>query len=104
DGTTNGHLTGTSGIANNGALIIDNSDGTTLHDISGSGSFAQNGSGTTILTGGNSYTGATSIDHGTLQLGDGTTNGHLTGTSGIANNGALIIDNSDGTTLHDISG
>ncbi|MDF7675113.1 autotransporter-associated beta strand repeat-containing protein, partial [Acetobacteraceae bacterium ESL0697] len=99
-----GTVSGTSNIVDNGVLAVNNTGVTTLHDISGSGSFAQSGSGTTVLTGGNSYSGATSIDHGTLKLGDGTTNGHLTGTSGIANNGALIIDNSDGTTLHDISG
>ena len=40
--------------------------------ISGSGSLTQSGGGTVILTGTNTYSGATTITAGTLQLGNAT--------------------------------
>ena len=43
--------------------------------ISGSGVLNQNGSGTTILTHAETYTGTTTINAGTLQIGDGATTG-----------------------------
>lgn len=50
-------------------------------------------SGTTILTGNNTYVGATNISSGaTAQLGNGGSMGLITGN--IANNGALIFNNS----------
>jgi autotransporter-associated beta strand protein len=61
--------------------------------IVGTGRFLQSGAGTTILTGSNSYSGATTINSGgTLQLGDGTTDGTILGTSGITDNGTLVYD------------
>ena len=51
--------------------------------ISGSGGFTQAGSGTTILTAGNTYAGATNVTGGTLQLGNGGTNGSLATASSI---------------------
>ena len=50
-------------------------------DISGSGAVRQAGSGTTILTGNNTFTGSTTIDAGTLQLGDGGVSNGLLGQS-----------------------
>ena len=52
-----------------------------------------NGSGTQILTAANTYTGSTTINAGTLQLGDNTS-GHdaSLATSGITNNAALVYD------------
>ncbi len=56
-------------IANDGVLALNRSDLLTLGGaISGSGSIWQIGSGTTILSGTNSYTGATTISHGTLRV------------------------------------
>ena len=53
----------------------------------------QQGSGTLVLTGNNRLTGATLIDAGTLQIGDGGATGGLAGN--VANNGALIFNRSD---------
>src|SRR5690606_26288898 len=53
----------------------------------------QLGSGTTILTADNAYTGGTTITNGALQLGNGGTSGFVTGD--VANNGSLIFDRSD---------
>ncbi|MEW9573470.1 autotransporter domain-containing protein [Rhodanobacter sp. Si-c] len=98
NGTTDGAL-GTGNIANNAALAFDNTADTTVAgNISGTGSLAQRGSGTLILTGINTYTGGTTISNGTLQVGNGTTDGAL-GTGNIANNAALVFDNTAGTTV-----
>ena len=49
--------------------------------ISGNGSLNQFGNGTTILTGYNTYNGATIVSAGILQYGDGTTNQFVTSTT-----------------------
>ena len=61
--------------------------------LSGAGQLRQQGSGTLVLTGNNRLTGATLIDAGTLQIGDGGATGGLAGN--VANNGALIFNRSD---------
>ena len=47
------------------------------------------GANTLILTASNTYTGATTIASGTLQVGDGISEASIASTSGITNNGAL---------------
>ncbi len=69
-GGATGSLSATTAILDNGALAFDRND-TALsigNTISGSGSVQQTGSGTTTLTGPNTYTGATNIAAGTLAL------------------------------------
>ncbi len=53
----------------------------------------QIGSGTTALTGANSYSGGTTITAGTLQLGNGGTTGSITGN--VVNNAMLAINHSN---------
>lgn len=65
--------------------------------ISGPGSIAQIGSGTTILTGDSTYTGSTTISAGTLQLGNGGTSGSILGD--VTNNGTLAFNRSDDVTF-----
>ena len=63
--------------------------------ISGTNVLNLNGSGTVTLAGGaHTYTGATVINSGTLQLGDGTANGDATiaNTSAVTNNGGLVFN------------
>lgn len=95
---------GSGAVTNNSSLIFNRSDSYTYGGvISGSGTLQQNGSGTTVLTGANTYTGLTTINAGTLQLGNGGTSGSLLGD--IVNNGMLAINRSDSVTLSDfISG
>lgn len=84
-----------------GIVTFNNSAGnyilssTTANGIAGTASLVKNGSSKLIITNNNSFTGATTINAGTLQLGDGTTNGSI-GSSTITNNGALIY-NTTGT-------
>ncbi len=63
-------------------------------DLGGRGvlAIAKSGSGTLVLTGANTYTGGTTINTGTLQLGDGTTsNGSVAGN--ISDNSGLVFAN-----------
>ncbi|WP_208620766.1 autotransporter-associated beta strand repeat-containing protein, partial [Brucella rhizosphaerae] len=96
DGGTAGSVQGD--ILNNATLAVNRSDAYKLSGkISGSGALAQNGTGTLILTGDNSYTGGTTISAGTLQLGDGGTSGSISGT--ISNDGILAVNRSDKLVL-----
>jgi autotransporter-associated beta strand protein len=93
DGTNNGSIAGTS-IVNNAALafnVANATNSTYAGTISGGGTVAMIGAGTMIFSGANSYSGTTTISNGTLQLGDGTHNGSIAGTS-IVNNAALAFN------------
>ena len=95
-GGTTGSITGN--VANNGILAFNRSDVVTFGGmISGTGSVQQNGTGTTVLTGNNTYTGGTIINAGTLQLGAGGTTGSIVGN--VIDNGALIFNRSDAVTF-----
>ena len=50
------------------------------------------GPGTQVLAGSNTYTGATTITTGTLQIGSGGTTGSINGTSGVVDNGLLAFN------------
>lgn len=54
--------------------------------------FRKIGLGTQVLTGANTYTGITTISVGTLQLGDGVTDGSLANGSNIANSSRLVYN------------
>ena len=78
-------------VANNGALAFNRSDTYTFGgQISGSGAVTQMGSGTTVLTADNRYTGLTTIAAGALQLGAGGATGGIVGD--VVNNGSLIVN------------
>src|SRR5271165_3645061 len=69
NGGTTGSIIGN--ITDNGLLVIDHSDTFSLPmTISGSGSLTQAGPGTTILTGDNTYSGATLLANGALIVGN----------------------------------
>jgi fibronectin-binding autotransporter adhesin len=92
DGGTSGSIVGD--VLNNSLFAFNRSDAFLVPGvISGSGAVEQNGSGTTILTGDNTYTGGTTINAGTLQLGNGGTSGSVVGD--VANDGALAFNRSD---------
>ncbi|MCL2761012.1 MAG: autotransporter-associated beta strand repeat-containing protein, partial [Desulfuromonadales bacterium] len=98
DGTTNGSMVGN--VTDDATLAFDPATGTTITNpgiISGTGAVTQIGAGTTILTAANTYTGGTTISAGTLQIGDGTTNGSIIGD--IADNATLTFDPASGTTM-----
>ena len=85
-------------VTNNGVLTFNHSNTATFAGvIAGIGAVKQVGSGTTVLTGANSYTGGTTIESGTLQIGDGGVSGSIIGN--VTNNGALAFNRSDAITF-----
>lgn len=81
-----------------GTLAIAREDSYTVANaLVGGGHLAKVGSGTTIYTGvSTGFTGAVTIGGGTLQLGNGGTNGMVQGS--ITNLGALVFNRSDSVT------
>jgi outer membrane autotransporter protein len=96
NGGASGSITGN--VVDNGILAFDRSDVSTFGGvISGPGSVQQIGSGTTVLTGNNTYSGGTTINAGTLQLGNGGPTGSITGN--VIDNGVLAVNRSNTYTL-----
>jgi len=74
----------------------DNANSTfsgSIQDGAASTAFVKQGGGTQVLTGASTYTGGTTINAGTLQLGSGGTSGSILGN--VLNNGALAFNRSD---------
>jgi hypothetical protein len=87
DSTSNLSFTNTSGTS------------TVASTISGTGTVTQNGAGGTgLLLGNNTYSGATTITAGTLQVGNGGTTGTL-GTGSVTTNSALVFNRSNNVTV-----
>ncbi|MHA3774315.1 beta strand repeat-containing protein [Verrucomicrobiota bacterium sgz303538] len=63
------------------------------------GSLTKDGVGTLLLLTNNSYTGATTIVSGTIQVGNGGTAGTLGGLGVITNDGTLAFNRSDAVTI-----
>jgi autotransporter-associated beta strand protein len=82
-----GSLTGGGNVQLGSATLTVGNDGTTT-TYSGSifsnpGALTKTGAGTLILTNDQFYTGTTTINNGTLQLGNGTTDGFIDSSSGV---------------------
>jgi autotransporter-associated beta strand protein len=70
DGGTTGSLDPSSQIVNNGSLIINRSDDLTFsNSISGTGTLTKSGAGKLLLPNNNTYSGNTTVNGGTLQIG-----------------------------------
>ncbi len=93
-----------SGMLQFGSIMLNNNSKT--YYFGGSGSLAGTGGlhvagagGLVVANGGtNSFSGPISIDSGTLQIGNGSTNGSL-GSGVLTNNSSLVFDRSDGALL-----
>ncbi|MBC8742909.1 autotransporter outer membrane beta-barrel domain-containing protein [Paraburkholderia sp. UCT31] len=99
DGGSTGSV-GSGAILDNGALVFHRSDTVLVPGaITGRGNLTQDGvdGGTIVLTGGNTYTGGTTISAGTLQLGNGGTSGGIVGN--VTDNGTLAFNRSDTVTF-----
>ncbi|WP_395746032.1 autotransporter-associated beta strand repeat-containing protein [Prosthecobacter sp.] len=109
-----GSLAGSGTVQNNSstaATLTTSGNDTSTHfsgiiQDGGAGalSLVKLGTGTFTLSGGNTYTGTTTISAGELQIGSGGTTGTL-GTGAVTNNASLTINRSDAITLaNNISG
>jgi autotransporter-associated beta strand protein len=78
-------------IFNNGSLTYS-IGGSSIGDGSAPTSLVKNGTAKVTLTNTNTYTGLTTINAGTLELGDGTTDGSIAGTASVTNNATLAYN------------
>lgn len=84
---------GAGSITNNATFVIENNDLTTIsRDISGTGNIVKNLNTKIILTGTITNTGTTTINSGTLAIGNGGTTGFFSGSAGnfVINSGTTL--------------
>ena len=95
----NGMLMATGTIAT--TVTVAPAAGLTLtlaNSLSGPGQLIENGQGTLLLLGSNSYGGGTTISSGTLQVGNGGSGASLGG-GPVVDNSALVFNHSDAVAL-----
>ena len=103
--TTPMALTGTGG--NVTVNTLDSVDSVTARTISltgvlsGAGGLTKTGAGNLVITGANTYSGATNINAGTLQVGNAGTSGSL-GNGNVVNNGSLVVDRNNALTVANV--
>ena len=85
----------TSVTFNNSAVNYTISSGS--FGITGSGTLTKNGTGTVVIAAQNSYTGSTVINAGTLEIGDGTTDGDINSSTSVTNDGTLVYNRTAGS-------
>ena len=86
---TNGTVTGSS---------YDVRSGNVAAVLAGNGALTKSGAGAVILSGSNTYTGGTTVSDGTLQVGNGGTNGTM-GTGAVVNNSKIALNRADTVTV-----
>ena len=98
---------GASGIVLNASRTININSGvaatfdtqgysmTVAGGINGSGGVAEIGGGALVLSGNNAYAGPTTVNAGTLQIGNGTSGEGLTSSITMSNNAAVVFNHSD---------
>lgn len=88
-----------SNITDNAQVIFNHSGGATFGGvISGTGGVTFAGTGTTLLTGNNTYSGGTTITSATLQIGNGGGSGAIVGN--VLDNGLLAFASPITTTMN----
>src|SRR6185312_11441245 len=91
---------GSGNVLNNASLDFNRTGTNTVSGvISGTGSVTNDGTGTVILANNNTYSGPTTINAGTLQVGNGGATGQLNGNDAVTDNGTLVFNSTGGFTL-----
>jgi autotransporter-associated beta strand protein len=97
NGGTTGSI-GAGGIVNNGTLALNRSDAVSLANvISGTGGLQHNGTGTTTLTGANTFSGGVGVNAGTLAVSNLASLG--AGAVTVASGGTLQVTNAADATF-----
>ncbi len=100
NGGTSGSIVGDIAVANGATVAFNRSDTAAYAGaVSGGGQLRQDGTGVTILTGQNTYSGGTTVSAGVLQIGNGGTSGSIAGDVSVDAGGALAFDRSDANTF-----
>ncbi len=106
DSTSNLTVNLYSGDVNPGSITVNTVNTYTItgpYKITGTTSLTKSGTGTLILANpGNDFSGAITINAGTLQVGDGVTGSASIGTGAITNNGQLIFNQTENHTLANV--
>ncbi|MFT8211669.1 MAG: autotransporter-associated beta strand repeat-containing protein [Symbiopectobacterium sp.] len=96
NGLGTGSITSDVEVGTNGVLTFNRNNILSYGGIiSGTGQVNQRGSGITILTGENTYTGTTTATAGTLQLGDNGSTGAIASDVNVASAGTLVFQRSN---------
>ena len=99
NGSTTGSIQGDIVIGTNANVIFNRFNNSTQSGvISGEGSLTKIGAGILTLTGNNTYEGGTTIDAGTLQIGNGSTTGNIIGNIAIGDNANVTFNRSNSIT------
>ena len=94
---------GSGAVTDNGDLVFDTTGTTTITPvIGGSGNLSQIGTGTTVLTSNNTYSGSTTISAGTLQVGNGGASGSLGTATTITDNANLTFNLGGTNTINTV--
>lgn len=92
DGGTLGTIS-SAGVTNNAALVFNRSNDFTISNaISGTGTVTKSGAGALTLSGGNSYTGLTTISQGILKCGSTNALGTIAGSTTIVDGASLDLN------------
>lgn len=96
NGGSTGSITSNVSVGTLSTLVFNRSNDLTFgNTISGNGNVAKSGTGTLTLTNANTYTGSTTINNGTLQLGNGGTTGSITSNVSVASGATLSFNRSN---------
>ena len=92
-GSQNGNQTLTINVSSGATLTenlpIEDYDGSHVYSIT------KSGLGSAVFAGSSNYSGLTTINAGTLQIGNGSSGASIAGTSGVVDNGSLVFNHGD---------